>query len=212
MTTATATEQTVDLEALEEDAKRTLGELTEARARLALDALTDATVAAELEAVESEMRSCQDALERAQLAHGEQGRRAAAAAAEAAREARERAMERAQALQADRERAAVAVDEALGELARSVGAWLSTCDAQDVALEQSGRRPVAVHARGRALALEAAFAFAMRPMPRGILQLEGPVSPRHVVPLGQGDMRPVEPLQEQSGRANQQNRKDISNG
>jgi hypothetical protein len=202
----------VDLETLEKDAKRTLGELTEARARLALDALTDATVAAELEDVESEIRSCEQVVERSRLAHGEKGRRAAAAAAEAAREARERAMTQARALQSDRERGAAAVDEALSELARQVAAWLGICDAQNRALEASGRRPVAAHARGRALALDAAFAFAMRVVPRGILQLEGPVSPRHVVPLGQGDMRPVEPLQQQqSGRANQ-NRKDVSHG
>jgi hypothetical protein len=199
MTTATATEQTVDLEALEEDAKRTLGELTEARARLSLDALTDATVAAELENVESEIRSCEQALERAQLAHTEQGRRALEAAEKAAREARERAMERAQALQADRERGAAAVDVALIKLAQRVSAWLVTCDEQDRQLQAAGRRPAQRAARDRSLALDAAFIDAMRAVPRGILQLDvGGWAPRGR-PLVEGDHRPVQTIEKGCG-------------
>src|ERR1035437_6597985 len=185
MTTATATEQTVDLEALEEDAKRTLGELTEARARLSLDALTDATVAAELENVESEIRSCEQALERAQLAHTEQGRRALEAAEKAAREARERG--------------AAAVDVALIKLAQRVSAWLVTCDEQDRQLQAAGRRPAQRAARDRSLALDAAFIDAMRAVPRGILQLDvGGWAPRGR-PLVEGDHRPVQTIEKGCG-------------
>jgi hypothetical protein len=42
----------------------------------------------------------------------------------------------------------------------------------------------------------------------GVLGLEGFVQPRSVRPLVHADVWPVEPLQEQSGRANQNSRKD----
>src|ERR1019366_1133032 len=173
MTTATATEQTVDLKALEEDAKRTLGELTEARARLALDALTDATVAAELEAVESEMRSCQDALERVGLAHGEQGRREAAAAAEAARAAREAAAARVAELTAELQTAGAEVDAAFATVAVAVGKWLGLAEARDEESRAAGSRPGANAHALRAIQLDGAFRFGTRALPMGVLGLEG---------------------------------------
>lgn len=183
MTAIAVTDQTVDLEALEEDAKRTLGELTEARARLALDALTDATVAAELEDVESEIRSCEQALERAQLAHTEKARRASEAAEKAAREAREAAAARVAELTAELQTAGAEVDAAFAVVCRTVEKWLALGEARDRESVAAGSRPGANAHALRAIALDGAFRFGIRALPMGVLGLEGFVQPRSVRPL-----------------------------
>jgi hypothetical protein len=195
--TETETEQVVDLEALaklEADATARLGELTEQRARLSLDALSDPRIATELDDVRSEIASCERALEQVALARTESGRRSAAAAAEADAKRREEALGRARVLQVEREAAAKAFDSAASAFAEAARWWLKTADDQDRALREAGRAPSASAPRMRAVALTAAYVHATRSLPRGVLQLEGaPPAPRDWQPLSTGDVRPVEP-------------------
>ena len=90
----------VDLDRLEEDATVGLGQLTEQRARLSLDALTDPRIATELDDVRSEIAGAGRALEQVALARAESGRRLAAAAADAEAKRREEALQKARALPA----------------------------------------------------------------------------------------------------------------
>jgi hypothetical protein len=195
--TETETEQVVDLEALaklEADATVRLGELTEQRARLSLDALSDPRIATELDDVRSEIASCERALEQVALARAESGRRSGEAAAEAEAKRRAEALARAHELQAQREAAAKAVDSAATALSEAAQWWLQTADDQDRALREAGRAPSASAPRMRSIALTAAFIHATRSLPRGVLQLEGaPPAPRDWQPLSAGDVRPVEP-------------------
>lgn len=103
----------LDLEAVEADAKAKIAELEKAAERLAPEALTDRGVAAELEAVESERRAAELAIEHANAARREIARRDAEAQAQAEAEARAQALERARAIDVERVKAAVAVDAAL---------------------------------------------------------------------------------------------------
>ena len=196
MAVTIAPQQDLDLDSIEADATGRLGDLREQRARLALDALGDGEVARELEAVEAEIRSTEQALERVQLAGTEHGRRAAAARAAEEVAAREAALDRARLLQREREAGAVAVDAALEALAAAVKAWLSTCDEQDAALAEAGRPPSSNSASARAALLEGAFvASVTRSLPRGVLPLEGIVSPPQQKRLTEADWRPVEPVE-----------------
>jgi hypothetical protein len=178
----------VDLDRLEEDATVRLGQLTEQRGRLALDALVDSAVHAELENVESEIRACQDALERMQLARAEQGGREVEAAAAADRHRREEALDRAAELQVARDAAARQVDVALSALSSQVAVWLKVVASQDRALLEAGRPQSQGVRRGREIALEAAYCQAMGAL--GVLRLEG-APPRKWQSLEDGDARPV---------------------
>jgi hypothetical protein len=185
--------ESVDLDRIEEDATARLGELVDMRQRLSLDALVDSAVRSELESVESELRSCQEALERVALARGERGRRDAAAAEAAETVAREVALGEARRLQVDREACAAVFDEAAEGLAAAATAFLATCDAQDVFLARAGRPVGQGGRRARQLAVDAAFRCAMGSAPPGVLQLDGlPPGVRHMKPLVSGDARPVE--------------------
>jgi hypothetical protein len=203
----TATEQTVDLEALARDAEERLAELRPQVQRLALDALTDPRIASELDDVRSEIASAERAVEQVQLAHAEQGRRALEAAEKAAREAREAAAAREAELSVELDAAGREVEATFAAASRCVSAWLELGEARDRESVAAGRRPGANAHALRALALDGAFRHAMRRLPRAVLTLEGAIQPRHVVPLV--DVRPVEPPQDKPGRAN---RKDVSHG
>jgi hypothetical protein len=74
------------LDAIEADARRRIEELTEAKARLSLDAFEDEAVAQDLQSVESELSSAQNELVRLALARAERGRRVAGQAEQAERE------------------------------------------------------------------------------------------------------------------------------
>ena len=181
-----------DFVALARDAERRLGELEQQRARLSLDALGDRKVRAELDDVESEIATCRQALERVGLAHGERERRDAQARADAECARREKALAWARTLQAERERGAASVDEALALLCGQISGWLATCEEQDRALTAAGRRPSVNAARARVIALEAAVVAAMTAarLPSGVLTLAG--LPVRGLPLSQGDYKPVQ--------------------
>jgi len=194
MATVTAAEP--DLDALERDATARLGELHEQRSRLALDALIDSTVQAELESIESEIHACDAALERVQLARNERGRRDAAAAAQADRERREAALNRARARQSKVDALAAEWDSLMERLAGITLELLRECDARDRDLGEAGRRPSASAPSMRATALAAAWVHHTRKVPRGVLQLEGAApNPRDWRPLAEGLVRPVEPAE-----------------
>ena len=84
-----------------------MAELKDARARLSLDSLGDASVETELGIVEREILATEQALERVELARGERGRCQAEERAKPDAAAREKALAHARKLQVEREASAV---------------------------------------------------------------------------------------------------------
>ena len=185
-------DQTVDLDRIEADATARLAELTEQRARLALDALVDADVQAELESVESEVSACEQAIQRVALARGEQGRREQAAAQAAEDERRQAALDRARGLQVERESAVRAIDSGLRKAATAWADYSRVCVDQQRELRAAGRpdggpAPSSAIERALAKALEGAAA------PPGMIDLP-PLSGRPAL-LAELDPRLVEPAE-----------------
>jgi hypothetical protein len=100
------------LDALEAETLSRMRELTDARSRLALDAIADEKARAELAAVESDLAECERQLERVGLARAESGRRRVEAAEDAERSAREKAGKQAVAIERQVAAAAAAFDDA----------------------------------------------------------------------------------------------------
>ena len=175
-----------------EDAERRLPELRLERQRLSLDAASDPQLAAELAEVESEVRNCELALERATLAAVERGRRDAESRDRAEAEAREAALQQARSLQSERERAARGIDSGARRLAAALADYDRICREQDVALAAADRRPSANAARMREMACQSAVAFALREAsaPR-VLDLPA-LRPADVALMIEADHRPVE--------------------
>ncbi len=173
----------LDLDALEADAERRLGELQEQRQRLAPEALTDADVAAELAGVDSEVRECEQALERVRLARVEQGRRAADAHAEEERARRAAAQAEADKLDHEFETdIAPKLDDALSELFKLTAALDANRIERARWSAEAGRAVSASWWQGVRIRLEAAWHFHAKGSgaPAGLLALEGAaLSPRH---------------------------------
>ncbi len=180
----------IDPAALAVDAEDRLRQLREQRQRLALDALVDPMVAAELADVEAEIATAERAIERAMLAGQEKDRRQHEAAENAAREAREAAAARVVELTAALESAGRRVDAAFSEAATAVLEWLALGEERDRNSVAAGRRPGANAHALRAIQLDGAFRFATRGLPVAVLALEGFVQPRSLRPLvekGEGE-------------------------
>jgi hypothetical protein len=160
----------LDLDAIEADAKTRLVTLREQRQRLSPAALTDGTVAAEVDSIESEIASAQATLERIPLARLEAVRREE----EAKRLAKVRRphLDEARRLAVKREEAALAVDAAAKVYAESLRVWDRLTTEQEAVLRRAGRDGRA--ARPRRWAIEAGLMRALidAGCPRGIVRLE----------------------------------------
>lgn len=174
--------------AMETDARRRIGELEQEEARLALDALSDPQLAAELRDVQSERRAAEDTLRQAELARAEHERRAqqAAAEAEAARKGRELAQARK--LAASYREDAAKVDEACAAYCRALKAFADDeLDLQATLArgDESFRRPAGS-------APTAALVYHMRAVgvPPSMIETQG-INPR-AMPLVQSLPRQID--------------------
>ena len=167
------------------------------------EALTDSEVAAELRAVEDDIANCEAALERVTLARAEQDRRGQQAQAEAETERRDEGMRHARRLEAERRKAARAVDSALRKFAAALRSWDKTTSEQERALRAAGwSAEQAMAARPRSWQVEAAIGRAVRDAkcPAGIVRLEAfrnGLFPSHVKPLGELDAKVLSPVEEE---------------
>lgn len=192
-------EKDLDLGALAADATQRLGELEEARLRLAPEALTDKTVAGELASVESEIESCRQVLERVRLARSEYERREKQAETDAAEAARQSHLAEARRLQGEREKAATAFDRAAKTFAEKLRAFDLITSAQEAELRRAHAQQAADIARPRPWQFELALEHALRGAgcPRGILRTHTLSGAEHVPlsqinPLAALDARPID--------------------
>jgi hypothetical protein len=130
----------LDLGALERDARSKIDEISEQMRRLAPEALTDEDVAREMRLLEGERRAAARVIEQARAARGELGRRDDEAQAQAEAEAREAALEKADALNAERLRAAQAVDAGLKRAAAAYADLTRLTKEQSLELQRAGQR------------------------------------------------------------------------
>jgi hypothetical protein len=149
MTTATATvnkqEQSPDLDAIEEDARRRIGELTEARGRLSLDAIGDEAARQELANVESELAAAEGELQRVELARTEFGRREQEAQHQVEEKRQRAAQRRADTLERELAKDAAAVDEGAQLFATALAAFIAREGELQRELRLAGNGPSVVH-------------------------------------------------------------------
>lgn len=148
----------VDLEELEASVRVHVEDLTEQRARLSLDSLSDPAVVGELERVEVALQDAQSELERIELARGERGRRQTAATEQAEAERIARARVEADRLQGVRDHLGQSVDAAAQQLAEAISAYLEVAGEQASCRRALGLPPFMDPAPG----IEAAVIFALR--------------------------------------------------
>jgi hypothetical protein len=140
MATATAVRQeneVIDLDVLEGDARRRIGELMEVRQRLSLDALTDEDAQRELANVESELAATEGELQRVDLARTESGRRVQEAEREAEAKRQAAAERRVAKLKPEVLKAEQAVDAAFAAAGGAVASFLGV---QGELLQAAGGR------------------------------------------------------------------------
>ena len=199
-----AVAESVDLDALETSARANVQRLEETVARLSLDAVKDPAVREELVDCESQLTEAERELERLGLARGEQGRRDQEAAEQAEAGRRDAALQRAQELQSEREKAARATDSALRKFAHALRQWDKITSEQEALLRQAGWSfEAAMAARPRPWMAESAVQRALRDagVPSGLIRMEAfsglepAVSPGRVRPLAECDAKPVAPLE-----------------
>jgi Fic family protein len=143
VTTAIPTKQqqaSPDLSMIEQDARRRIEELTEARQRLSLDAITDEDAKRELANVESEIAGAERLLEQTQLAADERQRRLREAEQAAAEKVRASVEHRAARLQPEVVKSERSVDLAFAAAAQAVASFLQTQGELDGALRETGGR------------------------------------------------------------------------
>lgn len=190
-----AVTETVDFDALEVATQENIGQLREARQRLALDALGDEDAREELGNVERELADAEAELGRIALARVEDDRRAAAGRQVELDERRQRAFNRAREIQVRRQAAALGVDSAAAAFAHAIGEYASAVREQQAALTEAGRSPSS--ARLLPMLVEAAFALELGRAGVGgaIFDRLPVIQPRHLRPLAESDPRPVEPAE-----------------
>jgi hypothetical protein len=168
--TETQTSQDVDLGRLEDDAKARIAELEQQERRLALDALSDPELAAELASVQSERAAAEAQIRQAAMALEEIERREAQARADAEEAEREARLDRARKLEPRIEAAAKTFNE------RLVEGMVALREYHDLVVEQAGElgRPTGPAIGEHGLAFNSAVAFAMgqADIPRGLITLE----------------------------------------
>ncbi len=191
---AVTTQEPVDLDALQTDAETRLAELLDQRQRLALDALTDAGVAAELRDVESEIAAAREALERVELARVENARREEEAQTAEQAEYRRECLDRARELQAERERAARSVDSGFTKAAHALRDWDRIATQQWQLLRSAGEEHPAIAARPRSWVVEEALRHALieAKLPHGIINFGAPARTQRPQSMSKNDPRPVE--------------------
>lgn len=129
-----------ELAAIEQDARRRVGELEDARQRLALDALTDADAARELGEVEAALADTRAEIERVGLAASERERRGVESRERAAQDAAAAALAEADKLGTKLAAQAAKVDRAAQAFARETAVYASLHAQCHQALVAAGER------------------------------------------------------------------------
>jgi len=151
------------LGAIQADAREQLETLREQRARLAPEALTDASAKADMKVLEDEIRAAETALDLVEVARGETGRREREASEAAALAVREQGEAEAAKLQPQIALAAQRVDTAAGVFAEAATAFQELKELQAGAVGRSGRGSEATRGRSfRRREVAAALYVALR--------------------------------------------------
>jgi hypothetical protein len=189
--TPTATPQIPDqarLVQLEHDAQETIARCEKREAALALDALTDETLAEELRGAQTERAQAEADLRQAALAREELERRQSATAREAEQRKRARALEKARKLQVEIEKQAAAADESLLAAMTALKALADAQTAQEYELREAGGRALRMLPGAPMAALVCAMHQA--DLPRGMIELPTGAA-RRPQPLAQSIPQPA---------------------
>jgi hypothetical protein len=167
----TATQSPPDLDKLEQDAHARIADCEQEEQRLALDALSDPTLAEELQGVQRKRADAEGQARQAQMARDEIGRREARAIEAAEQARRDEALADARVLEDERRAAAKAVDEAGAAYVKAIDAWADVRVRQEAALGRAHQRAL----KPTGDAVERALLRNMLDvgLPRGLLTIEG---------------------------------------
>jgi hypothetical protein len=178
MATAITQQEAIDLDSIEEDARRRIVELTEHRKRLSLDALGDDDAKRELATVESELVSAERLLEQAKLAGDERERRDQETRQQAEQKQQAAGQRRVEKLRPEKVKAEQAIDLAFAAAAQAVVSLLGTDADFARASKQAGHGQSGRDLTGPRVGGAWKFHFGAADIPHNLIDLPpGPAAP-----------------------------------
>ena len=188
--TPTATAQpieTLNLAALERDARKRLAELRDQRQRMSPEALVDDRVRSELDDVESQIRAAEAELRRIELAGTEHDRRAQQERTDGEQARRDGHMAEARRLQPEIEKAIATFDRELGKAMAALRRYHDLSIAQLQQLGAAGQRPQ--HPGAWVVNAAVKYHLQRADIPPGVVEIGGDVRAR-AEPLADSHPRP----------------------